>query len=51
MSTLKQSIIGSRILFNFFEKIARSHPLIYFVTRSLVRFTTIHEEDSNVINL
>ena len=51
MSAPKQARISSGILFNFFEKIARSHPLIYFVTRSLVRFTTIHEEDFDGVKL
>ena len=29
----------------FFEKIIRSHPLIYFICRSLIRFTNIFERD------
>ena len=29
----------------FFEKIIRSHPLLYFISRSLIRFTNIFEED------
>ena len=51
MSALKQSRIGSGILFNFFEKIIRCHPLIYFISRSLIRFTTVHEEDFNGVKL
>ena len=29
------------------ENIVRSHPLLYFVTRSLIRYTNIFEEDAN----
>tara|TARA_E500000178_G_scaffold329525_1_gene360526 strand:- start:557 stop:1342 length:786 start_codon:yes stop_codon:yes gene_type:complete len=31
----------------FFEKIVRSHPLLYYIVRSLIRFTNIFEEDAN----
>ena len=30
----------------FFEKIVRSHPLLYYIVRSLIRFTNIFEEDA-----
>ena len=32
-------------LLSFFEKIIRSHPLIYIFIRSIVRFTNIFEKD------
>ena len=32
---------------DFFEKVIRSHPLIYFVSRNLIRYTKIFEEDAN----
>ena len=51
MSALKQSKISSGILFSFLEKIIRCHPLIYFVSRSLIKFTNIHEEDFNGVKL
>ena len=35
----------------FFEKIIRSHPLLYFISRSLVRFTNIFEEDFEGVKL
>ena len=35
----------------FFEKIIRSHPLLYFVSRSLIRFTNIFEEDFEGVKL
>ena len=34
-----------------FEKIIRSHPLLYYFFRALVRFTNIFEEDFNGIKL
>ena len=34
-----------------FEKIIRSHPLVYFYFRSIVRFTNIFEEDFNGVKL
>jgi len=34
-----------------FEKIIRSHPLLYFISRVLVRFTSIHEEDFEGVKL
>jgi len=43
---MKKSKTNSGILF-FLEKIVRSHPLLYFVTRSLIRYTNIFEEDAN----
>ena len=35
----------------FFEKIIRSHPLLYFISRSLIRFTNIFEEDFEGVKL
>ena len=34
-----------------FEKIIRSHPLLYFVARSLIRFTNIFEKDFEGVKL
>ena len=47
---MKQSRTNSGILF-FCEKIIRSHPLIYFISRSLIRFTNIAEKDFNGVKL
>ena len=38
-------------LLSFFEKIIRSHPLIYIFIRSIVRFTNIFEEDFDGVKL
>ena len=38
-----QSITNSGIL-SFFEKIIRSHPLLYLIGRKIVRYTNIFEE-------
>jgi FkbM family methyltransferase len=43
---MKRSKTNSGIL-EFFEKIIRSHPLIYFIARYFVRHTNIFEEDAN----
>ena len=43
--------ISSGIIFSFFEKIIRSHPLIYFLSRSLVRFTNIFEQDFDGVRI
>ena len=45
---MKRSKTNSGILF-FFEKIIRSHPLVYYVFRHLIRYTNIFEEDTNGI--
>jgi len=34
-----------------FEKVIRSHPLLYYIFRSLIRFTNIFEEDFDGIKL
>ena len=34
-------------IFKIFEKVIRSHPLIYFLVRYLIRFTNIFEDDAN----
>ena len=46
---MKQSKTNSGIL-NIFEKIIRSHPLLYFVTRYFIRFTNIFEQDANGVS-
>ena len=33
-------------IISFFETIIRSHPLLYLITRSLIRYTNIFEEDA-----
>ena len=38
-------------ILSFFEKIIRSHPLVYIFIRSIVRFTNIFEKDFDGINL
>ena len=43
---MKKSKTNSGILF-YLEKIVRSHPLLYFITRNLIRYTNIFEEDAN----
>ncbi len=43
---INRSKTNSGILF-FFEKIVRSHPLLYFIIRTFIRFTNIFEEDAN----
>ena len=43
---MKPSKTNSGIL-SIFEKIVRSHPLLYFVTRYFIRFTNIFEQDAN----
>ena len=37
-------------LINFFEKIIRHHPLVYFISRKFVRYTNIFEEDANGVS-
>ncbi len=46
---MKPSKTNSGIL-NLFEKIVRSHPLLYFITRHLIRFTNIFEQDANGVS-
>ena len=43
---MKESKTNSGIL-NLFEKIIRSHPLLYFITRYFIRYTNIFEQDAN----
>ena len=43
---MKRSKSNSGFLY-FLEKIVRSHPLLYFVIRSFIRYTNIFEEDAN----
>ena len=44
MDILKTASSGP---FQVLEKIVRSHPLIYFLVRYLIRFTNIFEEDAH----
>ncbi len=46
---MKPSKTNSGIL-NLFEKIVRSHPLLYFITRYFIRFTNIFEQDANGVS-
>ena len=43
---MKRSKSNSGFLY-FLEKIVRSHPLLYFVIRSFIRYSNIFEEDAN----
>jgi FkbM family methyltransferase len=43
--------VSSDRIFNFFEKIIRSHPLIYFLSRGLIRFTNIFEQDFDGVRI
>ena len=45
-----QSITNSGIL-SFFEKIIRSHPLLYLIGRKIVRYTNIFEEDAEGVKI
>ena len=44
----KSATVG---ILSFFEKIIRSHPLIYVFIRSIVRFTNIFEKDFDGLKL
>ena len=46
---MKRSKTNSGFLY-FFERIVRCHPLLYFVTRYLIRYTNIFEEDANGVS-
>ena len=46
---MKKSKTNSGFLY-FFEKIVRSHPLLYFVARYLIRYLNIFEEDANGVS-
>ena len=37
-------------LINFFEKIIRHHPLVYYIARNFIRYTNIFEEDANGVS-
>ena len=43
---MKRSKTNTGFLYTL-EKIVRSHPLIYFIARSFIRYTNIFEEDAN----
>ena len=42
----EQSTTNSGLL-SIIERIVRSHPLLYYISRKLIRFTNIFEEDAN----
>jgi len=44
---IKKSQTNSGFFLNFLEKNIRTHPLLYYIMRSFVRFTNIFEEDAN----
>ncbi|MDB4845790.1 FkbM family methyltransferase [Candidatus Pelagibacter sp.] len=46
-----ESKLATSGFITFFEKIARSHPLIYIFLRSIIRFTNIFEKDFNGVKL
>lgn len=46
---IERSKTNSGIL-GYFEKLIRSHPLIYFLSRYLIRYTNIFEEDAHGVN-
>ena len=46
---MKRSKTNSGFLY-FLEKSVRSHPLLYFIIRFLVRYTNIFEEDANGVS-
>ncbi len=48
---MDKSKSASSGFFKILEKIIRSHPLIYFVARYLVRFTNIFEDDAHGVVL
>lgn len=50
MTVQKRSKTNSGII-DFFEKIIRNHPLVYYIARSFVRHTNIFEEDANGVKL
>ena len=43
--------VGSGVISIFFEKIIRSHPLVYFLSRNLIRFTNIFERDFDGVRI
>lgn len=44
---IKKSKTNSGFILNFLEKNIRTHPLLYYIMRSFVRYTNIFEEDAN----
>ena len=46
---MKRSKTNSGFL-SILEKIVRSHPLIYFITRYFIRYTNIFEQDANRVS-
>ena len=46
----RASVTNSGILY-ILEKIIRSHPLLYFLIRKIIRFTDIFEEDAKGVKI
>ena len=46
---MRRSKTNSGFLY-FLERIIRCHPLLYFITRYLIRYTNIFEEDANGVS-
>ena len=44
---MRVSKTASSGIFKFLEKIIRSHPLVYFIFRYLIRYTNIFEDDAH----
>ena len=47
---MRISKTASSGIFKFLEKIIRSHPLVYFIFRYLVRYTNIFEDDAHGVS-
>ena len=47
---MKISKTASSGIFKFLEKIIRSHPLVYFIFRYLIRYTNIFEDDAHGVS-
>ena len=47
----RANISNTGLIFSFFEKIIRCHPLSYFLVRNLIRFTNIFEKDFDGVKI
>jgi FkbM family methyltransferase len=47
---MRISKTASSGIFKFLEKIIRSHPLVYFIFRYLIRYTNIFEDDAHGVS-
>ena len=47
---MKISKTATSGLIKFIEKVIRSHPLVYFFFRYLIRFTNIFEDDAHGVS-